>query len=512
MSEDTEVAFSNVVSLNPYDGDYVSGISSFLAYDKNIAYKKDQYSISYINTDNFINAQISISKNIPEEDVYDAILSKTYDDLALDQAISYKIEYIELYNALDSDNKYYNVFVVDPLVIDEIFQYNINKIKYIDTIIPAPLLFKSLYSKELITNSDAHVFIYLEKTSAFIAIYNEKEFIFSKTIEYSFENLYENFCELYGERIEFEEFIDFIQTQDLKTTQSPYRDFFIKLYKDVFYNVNDVLTYVKRAYEIKKFEHIFLGTQYNTASNLDEICEFELNIKTSVLDFDYGFEVAEGEHISLMHKLMQLYVITPYEEKYLCNFTQFNRPPKFIQRDSGKLILTAAASLILGFAYPVGNWVASYAQELQRDILNNEYVEVHNKKITRQATINNRKADKTKVFKLLEEEKKDFIDKKGTLVKIHDVKINYLMKAKILTELTSSLNKYNVMLESISYENKEKNDKFELGLVASNDVKITRLIRHLTKIYEGRIKFSIDNIVFDSNEEKYFSTLKVNVL
>jgi len=512
MSEDTEVAFSNVVSLNPYDGDYVSGISSFLAYDDKVAYKKDQYSISYINTENFINAQISISKNIPEEDVYDAILSKTYDDLALDQAMSYNIEYIEFYNALDAENKYFNVFVVDPNVVNETFQSNINKIKYIDTVIPSPLLFKSLYSKELITNSGAHVFIYFEKLSAFISVYNEKEYVFSKTIEYSFEQLHENFCELYGERIEFEEFISFVETQDLKTTQSPYKDFFIKLYKDVFYNINDILTYVKRAYEIKKFENIYLGTQYQTASNLDEICEFELSIKTSVLDFDYGFEEAEGQHISLMHKLMQLYVIMHDEDKYICNFTQFKRPPKFIKRESGKLILIAAASLILGFAYPVGNWVASYAQELQKDILTNEYVEIHNKKITRQATIKNRKADKTKVLKLLDEEKKDFIDKKGTLVKIHDVKVNYLMKAKILTDLTKNLNIYNVMLESIAYKNEDKSNKFELGLVSYKDLKITNLIKHLTKVYEGKLKFSIDTIMFDNSEQKYFSKLKVKVL
>ncbi|MCW8838428.1 MAG: hypothetical protein OQK11_06980 [Thiovulaceae bacterium] len=512
MSEDTGQTFSNVVSLNPYDNEYVSGISSFLAYNKDVTFKKEQYAISYINTDSFINAQISISKNIPEEDIYDAIISKTYDDLALDQALSYKIEYIELYNSLDAENKHYNVFVVDPLVIDETFENSIKRIKYLDVIIPSPLLFKSLYSKELISNSGAHIFIYFEKTNAFIAIYNEKDFIFSKTIEYSFEQLHENFCELYGERIEFDEFINFIQNEDLKSTNSYYKDFFIKLYKDVFYNINDILTYVKRAYEIKKFEYIFLGTQFETASNLDEICEFELQIKTSILDFDYGFEEAEGEHISLMHTLMQLYTILPDEEKYICNFTNYNRPPKFIQRESGKLILIAAASLILGFAYPVGNWIASYAQELQKDILNNEYVEVHNKKITREATIKNRIADKDKIVKLLNEQKNSYIDKRGTLVKIHDVKVNYLMKAKILTTLTKSLNNYNVRLESASYTQKEKSNKFELGLVSQKSIRITKLIKHLTKVYEGSIKFSIDKIFYDGDEKKYFSTLKVEVL
>jgi hypothetical protein len=512
MSESTEQTFSNVISLNPYEGDYVSGISSFLAYDKNVSFKKDQYSIASIHTNNFINAQISVSKNIPEEDMYDAILSKTYDELALDQAVSYEIEYIELYNALDADNKYFNVFVVDPLVIDETFEESINQIKYIDNIVPSPLLFKSLYAKDFITNSDAHVFIYFERTTAFIAVYNEKEYIFSKTIEYSYEKLYENFCELYGERIEEEEFYRFMEHEDLKNSDSPYKDFFIKLYKDVFYNINDILTYVKRAYEIKKFEYIYIGTQKPTATKLDEICEFELNIKSFVIDFDLGFEEAEGESISLLHSLMQLYVILPDEDKYICNFTKYERPPKFIHRESGKLILIAAASLILGFAYPVGNWVASYAQELQKDILNNEYVEINNKRITREATIKNRQADKDKVQKLLEEEKKSFTDKKGTLIKIHDVKVNYLMKAKVLTALTKNLNAFNVRLESVKYLQEKNNNKFELGLVSYRDIRITKLIKHLTKVHEGQIKFSIDKITYDENEKKYFSKLKVEVL
>ena len=303
-----------------------------------------------------------------------------------------------------------------------------------------------------------------------------------------------------------------MEFEDLKTTDSPYKEFFIKLYKDVFYNINDILTYVKRAYDIKKFEHIYIGTQRPTASKLDEICEFELNIKSSVVDFDFGFEEAEGENISLLHSLMQLYVILPDEEKYICNFTKYERPPRFIQRDSGRLILIAAASLIIGFAYPVGNWVASYAQELQKDILNNEYVEIHNKKITREATIKNRKADKEKALKLLEEEKKNFVEKKGTLVKIHDVKVNYLMKAKVLTTLSKNLNTFNVRLESIDYVQEKKNNKFELGLVSYRDVRITKLIKHLTKVHEGKMKFSIDNISYDEEEKKYFSKLKVEVL
>ena len=39
-------------------------------------------------------------KNIPDEDLSDAITNKVYDDLALDQAVAYVIDYIEVYDVI----------------------------------------------------------------------------------------------------------------------------------------------------------------------------------------------------------------------------------------------------------------------------------------------------------------------------------------------------------------------------------------------------------------------------
>lgn len=511
MGENTEIAFSSVVSINPYSNSYVKGISSFLAYDDSVEYSKEQYSISYINTKEFINAHIHVSKNIPDEDLHDAITNKAYDELALDQAVSYKIEYIELYNALDEEERNFNVFVVDPEVLTSRYKNAIDKINYIDTIIPAPLLFKSLYCREIITASGAHAFIYFQKTGAFITVYNEKEFVFSKTLEYSFVQMHEEFCELYGERIEYDEFIDFLTTEDLKNSDSPYKEFFIKLYKELFANVNDILTYVKRVYEINKIDQLYIGTQIHTQSKLDEIAEFELNIKCGLFEFDYGFKSTD-EYIDQLHSLMHLHSILPHEQKYICNFTDYKRPPKFINRQSGKLILTTMVALILAFIYPVTYWSLSYAQSLQKELLTKQYNQLHIKKVTTEATIKNRTAVKEKALKLLAQEEKNYVDKKNTLIKIHDVKVNYLMKAKLLFTLTKDLNRYRVGLESLEVNQKEKPNLFILNLVASQGIRITKLIAYMTKVHEGKFNFSLEKIYFDKNEKKYLSQLKVQVL
>ena len=261
MSTSSSPMFSSVLSVNPYKETYCNGISSFLSEVKSPTYAKDQFVISYLNTRDFITAQIEISKNIPEEDLYDAINSKAYDELALNQAIEYHIHSIETFDTLDEKNRHFHVFIVDPDDLKERFKNVVEKVKYIDVIIPAPLLIKSLYSKELIENSNVHCFIYIQENDASLTIYRNQDFVYTKSLKFSLIDLHERFCDLYGERIPYDDFLDFYQNADLKTTQSDYKEYFIKLYKELISNINDILTYAKRAFEIDKLEHIYIGSQ-----------------------------------------------------------------------------------------------------------------------------------------------------------------------------------------------------------------------------------------------------------
>jgi len=511
MNTSTQHSFSSVLSVNPYKETYFNGISSFITETTTPEFSKDQFVISYISTKEFINAQIEISKNIPEEDLFDAINNKAYDELALDQAVEYKIQYIETFNTLDEENRYFHVFIVDPLDITNTFLKVVEKVKYIDVIIPSPLLIKSLYAKELIDSNGVHCFIYIQENDAFLTIYGNKEFIYTKSLKYSLLEMHERFCELHGERIEYEEFIHFFSKENLKETTSEYKEFFIRLYKEFFANINDILTYAKRAFEIEKFEHVYIGAQLPTVTKLYEMLEVELNIKSSEFEFDYGFET-ENTYVDQLHALMHLYTTLPKDERYECNFTEYKRPPKFIKRASGKLIILILASFALAFAYPITYWILTYAQALQEDLLQQKYKELHNIKITREATIKNRRADKDKALTLLAKEKKEYTDKKNTLIKIHEVKVDYPMKAKLLTMFTKDLNKYGVNIEAAEYAEQNQEKMLSLHLVSDKDRKITQLVEYVTKIHEGKYKFTLEEITFDVKTNKYFSELKVSIL
>ena len=171
-----DVSFSSTLSVNPYTQDYYIWVSSFIDHTHSAKYLKAQYTISFLNTKEFISTHIEISKNIPQEDIYDAIANQAYDELALDQAIEYQIQYIETFNNLDEENRHFQIFIVDPEDIQTTFSDTIDKIKYIDAIIPEPLLIQTLYTKEIIESMISEYGM----GSSLIASENEQEILMNK--------------------------------------------------------------------------------------------------------------------------------------------------------------------------------------------------------------------------------------------------------------------------------------------------------------------------------------------
>jgi len=510
MTTKPKNSYSNVISINPDVNSYVNSTSGLLTNIKTPSFNKETFYISYLSTKYFITARIDISKNISDEDIEDAITNKVYDELALDQAVVYQIKFIEVFTENDNENRYFYLFIIDPLILDNLYKETINKVKYIDVIIPSPLLLRSLYVNEIIESSSAHCFVYFQETDAFVTIYNKKEFLYTKSINYSFSEMYERFCELYGEKVEYDDFINFLLTEDLKDTKSDYKKYIIKLYKEILLNVSEVLTYVKRAYEIESIEHLYIGTEIPIKIKFDEIAEFEMDIESSEFLFDYGFKT--DNHVSQLHSLMHIYTSLDENEKYECNFSPFHRPPKFFKRKSGQFLIFTLIAFIISFAYPISYLSLSYAKTLEYNLLEMEYTEVHNDKNKRETIINAKELDKNKINKLVKKEEDNYNSKKSTLIKIHDIKVNYPMKAKLLSILIKDMRKYNVSLESLSYFELGDKKQFIFNLVSLKNKNITNFIKYLTKEYKGKYTFYTENINYNDSHKKYFCILKVNLL
>lgn len=510
MQQNVET-FSSVISLDPYQNTHIVGASGHLKEENTLEFSKKQYVVSYVGTKGFISTTVSISKNIPDEDLKDVIENKVYEDLALDMAIAYHTNYIEMHNRVDENNRFFQVFVVDPLTLENDFKPVVEELKYIDQIIPLPLLIKSLYAKEIIDDTGLHCFIYFQQDDAFLTIYNECEFIYTKSLNFSLTTLHEDFCALLGEQISFSAFVDILSSEGLATSNVEHQKYLIKLFSDAFLHINDILTYVKRAFQLDIIDTIYIGSEIANISGLDEYAQTYLSINSYSFDFDYGF-TSDLPNISQIQYLMQLYTTIPTEDRYECNFSIFHRPPPFTKRASGKLILLAVASLVIALVYPLTNWSLAYIENVRYSLLHTQYTTLHNKRMTREATINLKKRDKKRVAALEKNEQTAYNNKRNTLIKIHEIKVNYPMKAKNLTHLTQVLNKYGVQLKEVDYAQKDHQKYFTMTLLSRYNKKITELVKYLTKTNAGSYSFSLKNINYDAKDHYYTSKLKVTLL
>jgi hypothetical protein len=501
--------FSTIVSANPYRRDFCRSTLNSIAEITSPSFSKEQYVISFLNTKGFISALIGISKNIPDADIHDALENKVYEELALDLAVEYKLEYIEDIGRMDESERHFHVFVVDPLTLEQEFAPTIETIKYIDQIVPIPLLLKSLYVKELIDSTNAHAFIYFQENDAFFTVYNEQEFVYTKSLKYSLKQMHEHFCELLGESIDLTSFENILATQGLNANNPEYQKNLLKLFGEIFLHINDVITYSKRAFEIKQFETIYIGSAVGSISGLDEYAQTYLGLRVQPFQFDYGFNTNQA-NIDQIHQLMHLYTKLESNERYECNFTLYHRPPPFAKRDSGKLIIAIAASLAAALLYPGTYWGLSYVEEFHYALMNQEYQTVHIDKMTRESTINLKLANKNAAQTLLNEQKSAYKQKQDTLTQIHDKKVNYPMKAKITADFTRSFNQYGVKLKSLGYseENNSTVKSFNFMLTASKTQDITALLKHLTATKQDKYDFDLQLISYNEEDKSYLSELK----
>ncbi len=506
MSKNSQ-PFSSIVSINPYQGIYFSSIGNHIKLEKKPEYEKKQYSIAFLNTKSFITALIGISKNIADEDIYDALENKVYEELALDMAIEYKINFIEATNIIDENDQFFHVFVVDPITIEEEFSDIVKQIKYLDQIVPLPLLYKSLYQREIIEDSGLHCYIYFQENDASLTIYDDQNFIYTKSLKYSFKMMHERFSELLGEQIGYDQFISFLGNDGLSVANIEYQKYLIKLFGELFLHINDVLTYAKRAFEIKQIDFVYIGSQVGIINGLDEYAQTYLGLTSIPFDFDYGF-ISEDD-VEQIHSLMHLYNQVDENERYDCNFTQYHRPPPFIKRQSGKIIILSIASLVGAMLYPVTYWTMEYMENMHHSVLSEEYRKLHNTRVKREATIKLKLADLKKYQKLLDSEVLEYKKSKSTLLKIHDIKINYPMKAKILASFTKDFNIFNAKIEEISYSETEKTGKeFVFTLLSKKDKDLTDLLKYITSKKSKSYIFRMDQILYLEEEKQYSTQLK----
>ncbi len=466
---------------------------------------KNNFFISYVQTKDIISSTVDISRSIAGEDLRDAIEIKAYDELGLDSGAEYSIFYFESQKQ-EGDERIFNVIAVDKASLHDIFA-DVKDIKYIDYITTAPFLFKSLYGKNILEPSGTDCFVYFHKDDAHVTIYQDGEYIFSKSIRYSLKVISDTFSKELGKHIDESEFFDMLSKTGLQNKNNTYQQQLMKLFGEVFVYVNDVILYAKRAYNLEKIDQIYLGTELGYIAGLEEFCHNYVNIPTKKLDVKIAKNASDFE-VDPMHALMSLsaqeFMDGSVDEDM--NISIFKRPPPFKNRPSGKLTQIAAASFVLSMAYPTYQFVyENIFLKKNLDALNTEYSQKTSESNARKAAFASlHKEDKAIVAKLDGKNKElDFRTK--LLQEIYEKKVSYPMKADVLTELFSKITKHKSKVTKVDNNSTD----MVVTIRSKKDKDVTELLTEIAAF--NKYDVSTELIKKDENSSYYESAIKVGL-
>ncbi|MCF6244729.1 MAG: hypothetical protein L3J43_06800 [Sulfurovum sp.] len=505
-SKKSQSLVKNVMTVNAYSSKYYMLKNDKFEPLKKLTYNTSNYIVSYLSNKDMINTVVHLSRSIPEEDVADILDIKAYEELGLDQASDYIISSIEVETA--AEEREFHIFVAEPSVINELYLPIREKTKYVDLLIPAPLLYKSLYRKEILNSTGVHCFIYFTKKDAFVTLYKNGEYLYAKSIEFSLEQIYDKFCELAGEKVDEKEFYKILETEGLKTTNYEYQQNLIKIFGEVFININDIIIYGKRAFNLDEIHKMFIGSAKGPIVGLDEYSQNYLGLESVDLNFNYSMNNDEWYTDQLQYMMLLSSYDYMEDERSIVNLTMFPRAPSFTNRASGQFIIATLAATAIGLAYPLYYLAGSYVNDAKiyaLDIQNNKLQEESEKYKKILGT-------KKKEIEVLDGKIDMLTTKYGgktkTLTAIYDKKVNYRLKSGLLHQIADELTDYDVNIDTLA----STNDTLWASLVSSNDRKLTELIKYISDTHYEEIKeIDIKLIEKDLQNSYYKGLLKVEL-
>ncbi len=505
-SKKSKSIIKNVVVLDVYaDKSYMFKNDLLQSLNK-LSYNTSNFITSYVSNRDIISTTIKISRSIPEEDIVDIIEIKAYEELGLDQASHYIISSSEVIN--EEEEREFHIFVVSPEVLDELYLPIKEKTKYLDLIVPAPLLYKTLYKKEILDNSGTHCFVYFTQHDAFVTFYKNGEYLYSKSIEFSLEQMYEKYSELIGEQVDKKEFFSILETEGLKAADSTYQQNFMKIFGEVFISINDIAIYAKRAFQLDTIDHMFIGSAQGPIIGLDDYSQNYLGLRSSDLNFDYNIKNDEW-YTDQLHYLMLLTSLNYIEDKSSSiNLTMFPRAPSFINRASGQFIIAILAAISVGLAYPLVYLLGAYTNDAKIYAFKIQNSELGAEVAKYKKILSMKKQEISLLDKEISELSDKYNAKTKTLSTIYDKKVNYALKSGRLHVVAEELNKFDVHVDMIY----TVDDIVWMSLVSTEDRKFTELIKYISDTHFEKInEIDIERIQKDQDSNYYRGLLKVDL-
>lgn len=496
---------NSIVTVDIYNNTQYRYYHNRFTQLKKIKLSRNDTLITYIANKDLVIEPIELSSNIPQESVENVIVDKVYDELRFDPAVEYDITPIK--TTLQGNRIKYQTIIVGKNDLKKLLAPLQKRTKVIDYVIPAPLLYKTLYQNRTIDSSGSDMFIYFGDYDSFITFYHKGEYLYSKSIKFSLENMYDRFCQL-AQKVPMskEEFRKFIAKDGLKSSDDTKRELLVRVMNECFLTINDILIYTKRAYDIGDIKKAYVGFAWSSDESMEPYVKNYLNIGASAMSALYAKDL-EAQNIDPVHVLMAL-SLKAIETGIASvpNLTLYPKPKPLMQRESGKILSTVLGIVFLFMVPIIYDLIVGSITNTKNLVLQKEEMKVTAKAQHYKKTLKAKREELKALEVAAAKVEKIYQKKKGEVTQVYDKKFHYAFRSKQLALLTRLLKEYDLQSRWLTILDTE----YAIELESKDSNKITAFIKTLIAKYDKQIlNVNIKDITYNKKEDLNKGVLKI---
>jgi len=437
---------------------------------------------SYIPVEHAIFYNFKLEKSVLNKiDLDSHVETRVFDEAGVDETDAYIIKYKIVDKYKDSKFVAVETVIVSLSVINEKFKYIIDQTGYLDYLSFPAFGYRALYAENILQKAN-DIFAVVLFDKIFLTFYSEGELLYIATLSSGLDKVYEALEELKIKNFDMDLFkklltkkgvdLDKYSTQELAVLEVIKKEF-ANIQRLIFEQVSRV----KSEYSIGDFDRLFITSEYGEVAGLKEYLSEQTELEVSNFEFSekYNLDRLPIDPFLFLAMLETHYAYKYNDQQY--NFSPVLREPTFFYRPSGKLFLITAGMLLIMGALPLYEFIKGLNYERKNIVLRAEIANL-NAIVTKLKNETNLLTDKEKQVKAkIKEYQKEIETLKKFIDEVYKFKFSYLPKSQELVDITVFLNKHNVYIKNMAYNNGE----FILDVYTYKNSNIPDLINDLTE-------------------------------
>jgi len=438
---------------------------------------------TYIPIEQAIFYNFEIEKSVLEkiENIDDYIDTRVYDEAGVDETEKYIIKYKIIDSMKDEKLVTVEVIIIPASYIENGYKDILQETGYIDYISFPAFAYKALYEENILQKAN-DLFVVFLYDKVFLTFYSEGKLLSIITISGGLDRVYESLGKLKIKNFDisiFEKLITKKGVNPLKYTnvEKAVLDIIQDEFLSLINIVNSQIEKISMKYNIDTIDRIYVTSEYGNIEGLQEYMQ-------KIIDIDaFGFEFYEEYNLDRLSVnpflfLGMLEAHNAYKNRRQdFNFSLFLRKPTFFYRPSGRLFLILLISIIGLGSYPAYLYFNGMSYENKYKSLKDKVKKLTLDNARLSYEINNLKKEEKKITKEREFLAKNIAFTKNFIKSVYEFKYAYIPKSSELVDITLLMNKDNVYLNQLNYEN----GVFVLNVFSFKETQIPNFIDDLVK-------------------------------